>query len=936
MAVGTTYWGKTWLESLLKAEKNLVMIQRGRQIFEKGLVKKLNLDLGSISTLLQDLQGQNFATGLSFKPYSELQIKKFKSIVTGYPSILTEIFNGVLPKELIPLLENAKIKLIPTSWREIDSNCSCSDTEDPCKHVIALIFAIGHELDENPLYILKIRGLDVDSLIDEAGTQVSEPENIGYGQSTIIPEVIKSDPSWDGCLTEVTVPNLKFEVADIRGLLDIMPNPKFALEEVLPIRYELRTLYEKVTNAVSELFPLSGEEAATLQELDFYITVDQSENTADFNPRIWVSNPEILTSLGLMEEGYKIVKKKLLVVDENDLYSIQKMDVTEISIKELWQIGELLPLFDHPDAMPCMTYLSQLTALTFALLKNKLYYPGIKLDDSLDYSIVYQPLVNNPQIDAAIRHCADLMPYNMVSDPDEKVVYLKSITKEFLSIFITEFINQRAHEFKSNDINIGGASSHLINAFISGKKYSTQSFEEQINLKSLTDWLKCFAGSTNTPYFIEIYTDKISETEYEATLYLVDKEEIEDGAFTLDEIFESRDYFAGLGNRQLKQSLSILADNYDKIFPEFQKLISGKPLSFGLESYFDFLSKYKEILTVLGITIYEAENSPVFTKPKLAWVVESIDLEDDDFLIDAKIEIRQVLSVNGEQMDRADLTAIVLSGKRYPDLNGNVIMLNPDDAIHYLEVLNQPTQSTDFLSLLYGIATGFLDGYPILHNKNTSDILRILSAKNISVKDYIAKYTQSGLGCIIQDLRIEEQILLLADLNKLPFYVDQLTEKPNIIIDLFSSYSKIKTILKSIDKSHRLENVAEIVELGKDIVPNTIYYADLSFLETEKAHSLADEAFGSLILINGNHLSSCSPMALKNIKNIFSMNKILMMEGNIYEDLYQLYLINDCANPGYLPVAEEYQKEFVIEINTFKNEAALHKLKMAVDTIIYP
>ena len=77
---------------------------------------------------------------------------------------LQELVNGQFPESLkeVFLSESG---LFP-SQREISFNCSCPDWALMCKHVAAVLYAIGTKLDENPFLFFELRGIDVNKLVD--------------------------------------------------------------------------------------------------------------------------------------------------------------------------------------------------------------------------------------------------------------------------------------------------------------------------------------------------------------------------------------------------------------------------------------------------------------------------------------------------------------------------------------------------------------------------------------------------------------------------------------------------------------------------------------------------------------------------------------------------------------------------------------------------
>lgn len=52
--------------------------------------------------------------------------------------------------------------------REISFMCSCPDWAIMCKHVAAVLYAIGARLDENPFLFFEMRGVDVNRFVSLA------------------------------------------------------------------------------------------------------------------------------------------------------------------------------------------------------------------------------------------------------------------------------------------------------------------------------------------------------------------------------------------------------------------------------------------------------------------------------------------------------------------------------------------------------------------------------------------------------------------------------------------------------------------------------------------------------------------------------------------------------------------------------------------------
>ncbi|MDE0221250.1 MAG: SWIM zinc finger family protein, partial [Spirochaetaceae bacterium] len=49
--------------------------------------------------------------------------------------------------------------------RQIELACSCPDWATMCKHVAAVLYGVGHRLDDSPDLLFRLRGVDPEELI---------------------------------------------------------------------------------------------------------------------------------------------------------------------------------------------------------------------------------------------------------------------------------------------------------------------------------------------------------------------------------------------------------------------------------------------------------------------------------------------------------------------------------------------------------------------------------------------------------------------------------------------------------------------------------------------------------------------------------------------------------------------------------------------------
>ena len=61
--------------------------------------------------------------------------------------------------------QTEKISLFPEKLKDLETDCSCPDWSNPCKHIAAVYYLLGEEFDRDPFLIFKLRGMDRDELL---------------------------------------------------------------------------------------------------------------------------------------------------------------------------------------------------------------------------------------------------------------------------------------------------------------------------------------------------------------------------------------------------------------------------------------------------------------------------------------------------------------------------------------------------------------------------------------------------------------------------------------------------------------------------------------------------------------------------------------------------------------------------------------------------
>ncbi len=141
----------------------------------------MRLEPGAAIGEVQGSQLRPFTSTVTVRTLSEDAVGELIEQVRSSPGLLARLAGGVLPEELGPLL-------LPRRAGELDFDCTCPDDGWPCKHAAAVAFLLAEHIDENPLSVLRLRGVDLSMLI--GGVEEEAPDDGDfYGDDTELPEL---------------------------------------------------------------------------------------------------------------------------------------------------------------------------------------------------------------------------------------------------------------------------------------------------------------------------------------------------------------------------------------------------------------------------------------------------------------------------------------------------------------------------------------------------------------------------------------------------------------------------------------------------------------------------------------------------------------------------------------------------------------------------
>lgn len=164
-AFASTWWAQRWIEVLEDFDIG-ARLSRGRTYARKGQVISININEGSIEAKVQGSRVRPYSVTIKVKTLTEEQWKMVIESLSEQAIYAAKLMSGEMPDDIEDIFYNAELSLFPERETDLDTDCSCPDWSNPCKHIAAVYYLLGEEFDRDPFLIFKLRGMDKKKLLD--------------------------------------------------------------------------------------------------------------------------------------------------------------------------------------------------------------------------------------------------------------------------------------------------------------------------------------------------------------------------------------------------------------------------------------------------------------------------------------------------------------------------------------------------------------------------------------------------------------------------------------------------------------------------------------------------------------------------------------------------------------------------------------------------
>jgi len=159
------WWARRWIEVLESFDVGR-RLGRGRSYARQGQVVDLELGKGSATAKVQGSRDAPYLVRMHFSMLSSTDWKKVVKALGEQAEYASRLLVGEIPENVESVFRDQGLSLFPSASGDLKTACSCPDQANPCKHIAAVYYLLGEELDRDPFLIFRLRGIERGELMD--------------------------------------------------------------------------------------------------------------------------------------------------------------------------------------------------------------------------------------------------------------------------------------------------------------------------------------------------------------------------------------------------------------------------------------------------------------------------------------------------------------------------------------------------------------------------------------------------------------------------------------------------------------------------------------------------------------------------------------------------------------------------------------------------
>jgi uncharacterized Zn finger protein len=203
--IGETWWSQRFIGALEDFHEG-PRLARGRAYARRGQVIDMEVEAGEVTALVQGSRARPYSVSISLTVLEDAEWARVEEAMARRAVFLARLLAGEMPHEIGEAFAATGLSLFPATADDLDTDCSCPDWENPCKHIAAVYYLLAEAFDRDPFLIFAWRGRPRERLLAElralrgagAGIQAPGANDETGGAFPVQPEELFGSIRLDG------------------------------------------------------------------------------------------------------------------------------------------------------------------------------------------------------------------------------------------------------------------------------------------------------------------------------------------------------------------------------------------------------------------------------------------------------------------------------------------------------------------------------------------------------------------------------------------------------------------------------------------------------------------------------------------------------------------------------------------------------------------
>ena len=162
--IGETWWSRRWISALESLGMG-ARLARGRSYARRGQVASIDVGEGRVTARVQGTRSRPYTVTIGLRTLSREQWATVEDAMASRAVFAAKLLSGEMPPNIEAAFEEAGVHLLPRRGSDLETECSCPDWANPCKHIAAVHYLLAERFDEDPFLIFRLRGRSRDDLV---------------------------------------------------------------------------------------------------------------------------------------------------------------------------------------------------------------------------------------------------------------------------------------------------------------------------------------------------------------------------------------------------------------------------------------------------------------------------------------------------------------------------------------------------------------------------------------------------------------------------------------------------------------------------------------------------------------------------------------------------------------------------------------------------